>query len=282
MGHRDAGIQLYEAFEYEKAILHLTKAIEANPEDAEAHYRRACSRLHLIERDSVAPEETIRQVLQDLDRAIEISPDDYRVYYARAMTYAGMARYKESVSDLLVCIQSKDRNLRPKAHRRIGQIYDEKFEEMQAAALRHYEAYLQMGGNDPQVVTRVTDLKRAELERGTRSEEGPAQLLQVAHQLAAEGKHQEAFDLAARLLGDPYLPKDTLHEARELFVRERMEVEAERKAETLLETASGLIRDGKRDAARAVLEELTKKYPSTEAARTKAPALMRSIEQRNP
>jgi tetratricopeptide (TPR) repeat protein len=216
-----------------------------------------------------------------LDRAIEISPDDYRVYYARAMAYAGLARYKEAVSDLLVCLQSKDRHLRPKAHRRIAQIYDEKFEDMGAAALRHYEAYLQLGGNDSRAVTRVTELKGAELERRTHSTENSAQVLQVARQLAADGKHQEALDLAARLLSDPSLPKDTLHEVRELFVRERLAADIERKAETLLDTSTGLMKDGKHDAARAVLEELIKKFPLSDAAQTKAPALLRTILQRN-
>lgn len=280
-GHREAGVRLYEASEYEKAIIHFSKAIEANPEDSEAHYRRACSRLHLIERDSVAPEETIREILRDLDRAIELSPDDYRVYYARAMTYAGMARYKEAVSDLLVCLQSKDRNLRPKAHRRIAQIYDEKFEDMQNAALRHYEAYLQMGGGDPDAISRVSELKGAELERGKRSQESPAQVLQVAQSLAADGKHQEALELAARLLSDSTLPKDALHEARELFVRERLAVDVERKADALFDTATTLIKDKKHEAAQAILEELLKKFPSSEAARTKAPALLRTIRQRN-
>lgn len=220
MNHREEGARLYEASEYEKAIAHYSKAIESNPEDAEARYRRACARLRLIERDGAASEETMRRVLADLDRALELAPDDYRVYYARAMTHAAAARYKEAISDLLVCLQSKDRTLRPKAHRRIAQIYDEKFEDMQGAALRHYEAYLQMGGNDPHAAARAAELKRAELERA----------------------------------GSPAEP------------------------ETLLAAAAKLLKDGRIEAGRAVLEGLIAEYPSTESAR-KAAAILGGLER---
>lgn len=267
-GAREQGIRLYDASEYEKSILHFSRAIDENPEDAEAYYRRACARLHLLEREAVLSEETVRRIIKDLDRAIEISPDDYRIYYARAMTNAGMARYKEAVSDLLVCIQSQDRALRPKAHRRIAQIYDEKFEDMQEPALRHYEAYLQLGGSDPATLRRVAELKAAHVERGRPRVEDPARLIDLAHRLAMDGKHEESADLLGQLLADRKLPVQTQSEARELFLRQQRALEGERKAETLLETARGMLREGKDDGARFVLDELIQQYPGTRAAQT--------------
>ncbi len=275
---RDEGIQRYDAGEYEKAIESFDQTIRRNPEDAEALYKRACCRMKLMERDGVKVEPA-RLALDDLDRAIELAPDEYRVYFARAMAYAAQSRFKEAAHDLLVCVQSQDKRVKQKAHLRLAQIYDEKFEEMQGAALRHYEAYIQMGGQETPVVLRHEELKKSELERAGRPDAEAAQvkMLESARHFSASGKHQEALDLLARILQEPLLAKDPLQQAKDLYIKERLAVEIERKADALFEAAAGMIHDGKFDAAQGCLQELLKKYPDTQAAKIRAPGALLEI-----
>ncbi len=192
---RSEALRLYEAGEFDRSVHHWTLAIHDRQDDAEAYYFRACARLHLIERGGAATEEALKQVFKDLDRAIELSPDDYRAYYARGMAHACLARYKEAVRDLLICVQARDRDLKPKAHRRIGQIYDEKFEHMEEAALRHYESYLQMGGDDPVVARRVEELKKP-----ARPEGKAEAMFEMAEELYRSGKVEAAKAVLEELL----------------------------------------------------------------------------------
>jgi tetratricopeptide (TPR) repeat protein len=268
----DEGLKFYEAGEFDKALECYSASLKDHPENAEAYYRRACCRMHLMDRNGVK-EEPARQAIEDLDRAVELAPDDYRAYYARAMAYAALARFKEAAHDLLVCVQSQDKSIKRKAHLRLGQIFDEKFEDMEPQALKHFEAYLQMGGTESR---RYEELKKAELERSGAADVEQVQLkaLEQAKMLAKAGRHADSLDILARILTQPVMAKEPLQEARELYMQERLAVEAERKAEALFETASGMIQDGKLDVARGVLEELVKKYPTTEAARSKAPAAL--------
>jgi outer membrane protein assembly factor BamD (BamD/ComL family) len=98
--------------------------------------------------------------------------------------------------------------------------------------------------------------------------------VEQAKSLSKSGKHFEAEALLAQILAAPALGKDALQEARELYVKERLAVEAERKASALFDTALDLVKDGKFDAARTILKEIIKKFPETEAARTKSPPLL--------
>jgi tetratricopeptide (TPR) repeat protein len=269
---KEDAARLYEAGEYERALLAYGEAIGRNPQDALARYRRACCRLRLIERDGPR-EEDIRAALEDLDRAIEASPDDYPAYYARAMAYAVMARYKEAAQDLLVCVQSQDKNLKRKAHVRLGEIYDEKFEEMQVPALRHYQAAAQLG--DTSVAARLKELDQA--ERETAADVESAQLKDLDRAKRASSP-QEAADLLAAILHEPRLGREPLQEARDLYVRVRLEVETERRADALLETAVGLAKSGKREGAKDLFEEIIRKYPETPAARKAAAALLELLK----
>jgi tetratricopeptide (TPR) repeat protein len=224
----------------------------------------------------------LNAVLGDLDRAIELAPDDYWYYYSRAMALAVMARYREAAQDLLVCVQSKDRVLNAKAHRRLAQIYDQKFEDMQGPALRHYELYLQMGGDDRESVHRCSELKKLELERPDETSKEEAQLrdLEHARDLTDKGEYAHAVELLTKIISAPALADEKLKAARELYVRARVALEGEQKANALYETASSMVREGKIGPARAILEEIMNKHPTSEAARTKAPTLLLKLEKR--
>jgi thioredoxin-like negative regulator of GroEL len=214
-------------------------------------------------------ESLVEGALDDLERALEAAPDDYRAFYARAMVYATAARYKEAAQDLLVCVQAPDKAIKRKAHRRLAQIYDEKFEDLQSEALRHYETYLQMGGDDPECRRRSQDLKTAELERGAAEDPDRAQLaaLESARQCALIGRHEEAVELLSRILSRSALPEEHLRAAKELYIRERLALESERKASSLYEAALDMLKDDKVGQAKSVLEELVRKYPGSEASR---------------
>jgi tetratricopeptide (TPR) repeat protein len=276
--HFELGKERYEKRDYPQAIEQFTLELKRDPHNADAHHLRGMCRLLMIESDGFVTDARIRSALADLDRAIELSPDSYSYYYTRAMAHAVMARYRDAVSDLLVCIQSKDRELAPKAHRRLAQIYDDKFEGMQDLALRHYEVYLQMGGDDSTAARRCAALKKTEDERSDVG--GGHEALVKARRLADSSEHGLAVELLAKLLSESGLPEDVQREARELYVKERLALEIDRKAQTLFDTATEMLQAGKRAGAVDLLDELVRKYPDTSVARTKAVPLLKELRNR--
>jgi tetratricopeptide (TPR) repeat protein len=231
-------------------------------------YQSACDKIDRI-RQGEWNERVVQETLADLDQAIETAPDDYRAYYARAMVYASAARYKEAAQDLLVCVQAQDKSIKRKAHRRLAQIYDEKFEDLKPESLRHYELYLQMGADDPESRRRAQELKKAELERGDLDDPDQAHLkiLESARLAAASGRHEESVELLSQILSRSSLSEEQLRAVKDLYIKERLALETERKAGALFEAALDMIKDGKVEQARGVLEDLVRRYADTPAAK---------------
>lgn len=211
--HVDAGVEAAGNGRHGEAVEHFTKAIAAHPEHADAYHHRGCSyvRLRLGEEtpgDSRAVEE---KALRDFDRALKINPAHGKAFYNRAMVLASRAQYRAAAENLLQACQFDARN--PEPHLRLGQIYEEKFEDRGIAALEHYEKYADLGGRDPATLEKVRawrELKRQSAAPAPGASSKPttvddekkaAELHDEFKRLFRENKKAEALQVIETLLG---------------------------------------------------------------------------------
>jgi tetratricopeptide (TPR) repeat protein len=209
----DAGLAEAAKGRHSEAIDQFTKAIAAYPELADAYYHRGCSYVKLrlgqeMQGDSRAAEE---KALRDFDAAIRINPAHGKALFNRAMVLASRAQFRQAAEDLLQACQFDARN--PEPHLRLGQIYEEKFEDRGIAALEHYEKYADLGGRDPAALEKVRawrEIKKAAApapgaapkppEPGVDGEKKAAELHDEFKRLFRENKKAEALTVIETLL----------------------------------------------------------------------------------
>jgi tetratricopeptide (TPR) repeat protein len=117
-----------------EAIRLYTRAVKANPDNAEAYYERGkcCVRVRLDPKTEV----------------------DSRVYEERALEdFSSRAQYKQAADDLLNAARFKPQD--PEAHLCLGELYEAKFEDRAILAMDHYEKYVELGGTNPTIREKV-------------------------------------------------------------------------------------------------------------------------------
>lgn len=117
----EQGNASFQAGRYTDAVSACTKAIEQNPNDAQAYKVRG---------DAHAALGRYRQALRDYTKAIELQPEDAQAYEQRGNVQASLGNYEQSKKDL-----DKAEELKPKmasAHLLKGIEY-EKLGEWEAA-----------------------------------------------------------------------------------------------------------------------------------------------------
>lgn len=91
-----------------------------------------------------------------LDEASRLAPAAPQPFYARAVLYAVSDRARRRAPAFLEAAVRRDGHpLR--AHRAAGILYQDVLED-DAAAVRHFEAHVQLGGRDPEVIARLVYL----------------------------------------------------------------------------------------------------------------------------
>jgi Tfp pilus assembly protein PilF len=207
----DAGLEAARAGKHAEAVERFTKAVAADPEMADAYHHRACSYVRMrlgeeMQGDSRAAED---KALKDFDLALRLNPAHGKAYFNRAMIYASRAQYRAAAEDLLKACQFDERN--PEPHLRLGQIYEEKFEDRGLAALEHYEKYADLGGRDPATLDKVRawrELKKcaarapppAAKPPGVDDEKKAAELHEDFKRLFREGRRAEALKVLETLM----------------------------------------------------------------------------------
>lgn len=83
----DSGVEDFQKKEYQEAINDYTKAIEINPDYADAYFYRGCAKHKL---------KNYRGALADFSRAIQINPNYVDAYYYRGIVKDDLARYEAS------------------------------------------------------------------------------------------------------------------------------------------------------------------------------------------
>lgn len=104
----------YEAGEYDKAAIDYDKAIELDPNGANAYYNRGCAYSEMREYENA---------IADYNKAIELDPGDAYTYYSRGLAYHEKGEVPKAVSDLEKCIGlSTDTELTADAQRALNEM----------------------------------------------------------------------------------------------------------------------------------------------------------------
>lgn len=198
-GYLEEGRRLAAEGDHRGAVERYTRAILADPELPEAYYGRGYSHVQL--RLSRATEGDVRlheeRALADFGAAIRLDPTFADAYFNRAMVLCYRAQFKPAAEDLLSAVRFKPKD--PEPHLLLGKLYEEKFEDRLAAALQHYEKYLELGGRDPSVVEKVRahqelrKLAAAPAKAPTVEEEKKAEELMERFKLLFPGRREEAL-----------------------------------------------------------------------------------------
>lgn len=186
----------------EAAIEAFGRAIEAVPEIAEPYVRRASARIRGVANGEVADEAAeLGRAVEDLSVALRIHPLYFEAAFNRGLTLAALSRYREAAQDLEQAAQARDIGLRRDAHSKLAQLLEEKFVDLEAQALRHYDAYAELGGRDQDVLARAASLRDRQKSSSAAPEEEAAAraLLDEARVLLAEGRKDLAGELLARV-----------------------------------------------------------------------------------
>ena len=208
-GYRDEGDEALAAGNHARAIDLYTRALEVNPSAAETWWRRGNA---LVARplDPAAPNrkrDWLRQAESDYSAATRLNPAFRDAFFNRAMVYLKMKRYKEAATDLLECTRLDPKDKDPEMI--LGEIYLKNLEDQQVRGMEHYDNYVKLGGDDPEVVKLVRDwreLKRAmappapEAPRGPTNEDEAAARQIHARVLSLIPKGEEQRPEVAKLL----------------------------------------------------------------------------------
>ena len=166
--YMDAGDEYYQRGEHQDAMESYDRAVQAHSRTAEAYFRRGNTHLRIArdpEGEGLAREHE-NQALVNYRRCLQIDPAHGRAYYNRAMIWIKRGMPRDAVKDLLryARMQSKD----PEPHYLIGWLYEEKFEDnsMLIRAMGHYEKFLELGGRNKSVRTKVENWKKLKAASG--------------------------------------------------------------------------------------------------------------------
>ena len=104
----DSGIEKAKSGEYEEAFIDFDKAIEVDPQYAEAYFNRGVAyyNLRLIYYDFDDDEYLfLSKAIDDFDKAININPQYAEAYHARGLVKMQLGKYKEAIDDLDTAIE---------------------------------------------------------------------------------------------------------------------------------------------------------------------------------
>mgnify|MGYP001594801437 CR=1 FL=1 len=170
----DAGREAAHKGDHPAAIDHYSAALKVNPEMAEAYYERGVSNVRL--RLSPPPDKDSRpyedRALSDFSAAVRFNPAYGDAFFNRAMILSSRAMYKPAAEDLLNAIRFKPHDAEP--HFLLGRLYETKFEDSMAAALEHYEKYVDLGGPDAETREKVRVWKQLKLAAAQPQAPAPA------------------------------------------------------------------------------------------------------------
>src|SRR6185295_11758345 len=141
--------------DHPEAIRIYTRAVKANPDNAEAYYERgkSCIQVRLDPKTEGDSRTYENQAVEDFGAALRKNPAYADAYFNRAMLLSSRAQYKQAVDDLLNAVRFKPQD--PEAHLSLGEIYENKFEDRMVLAMDHYEKYVDLGGTSGTVREKV-------------------------------------------------------------------------------------------------------------------------------
>jgi len=147
---------------YAEAADLYTESLKLNPASAETWYRRGNAYLKRTP-DPESPNhrrDWIRQAEQDYSAAIRLNPAYAVAYFNRAMIHMKTKRYIDAAKDLFEVTRLETNKADPmlkEAELYLGDIYLQKLEDQMVTGMRHYDEYVKLGGDRPDVVKLVRE-----------------------------------------------------------------------------------------------------------------------------
>ena len=166
---------------YAEAIDAYTESLKLNPTAAEVWYRRGNAYLKRPS-DPQFPNlrrEWIRQAERDYSSALRVNPTLAVAYFNRAMVHMKGKRYLDAAKDLFEVTRLETNKADPMlrdAELYLGDIYLTKLEDQQVLGMGHYDEYVKLGGDRPDVVKLVREWRQlisASKTEGSAAPKGP-------------------------------------------------------------------------------------------------------------
>lgn len=154
---------------HKEAMDRFSSAIALHPKFEAAYYKRGVCRLTITSKDqSKNPRLDLQEAISDFTQSIALWPLNHDSFYNRGVSYATLAMYREAVRDFQAALRSSDPELLKRAHRKLGLIYQDEYEDMKTEALAHYGKYMELGGEDPDIAKRIKGLQDSDSRDGGR------------------------------------------------------------------------------------------------------------------
>jgi tetratricopeptide (TPR) repeat protein len=198
---------------FARAIDLYTESLNLNPSAAEAWYRRGNA---FIKRpaDPDAPNrrrDWILQAERDYTSALRVNPTLIVAYFNRAMVYLKLKQYVQAAKDLFEVTRLETNKSEPMlrdAELYLGEIYLTKLEDQQVLGMEHYDQYVKLGGDRPDVVKLVREWRElknsmapaSEAPKGPTAEDEAAARQLHTKVLSLIPKGEEARPEVAKLL----------------------------------------------------------------------------------
>jgi tetratricopeptide (TPR) repeat protein len=214
--HRDRGDEAAKLGNLEEAISSYSESLSLNPTSAETFYRRgnAYVKLRLHPSETGPRREWILQAERDYSAALRLNPAFTPAYFNRAMLRMKLKQYLEAAKDLFDVTRLETNKSEPMlrdAELYLGEIYLTKLENQQVLGMEHYDQYVKLGGDRPDVVKLVREwreLKSTMAPPAPAAPKGPtAEDEKAARELHAKAvaliqKGEEARPELAKLLDE--------------------------------------------------------------------------------
>jgi tetratricopeptide (TPR) repeat protein len=159
---RELGDEASKQGNFAQAIDFYSESIKLNPAAAETWYRRGNA---FVRRpmDTATPNsrrEWIRLAERDYTQAIARNAMFTHAYFNRAMVYMKTRRFIDAAKDLLEVTRLETNKSDPMlrdAELYLGEIYLTKLEDQQVLGMEHYDQYVKLGGDRPDIVKLVRE-----------------------------------------------------------------------------------------------------------------------------
>jgi tetratricopeptide (TPR) repeat protein len=176
--YRAQGDAAAKAEDYSEAIGFYTESLKLNPSAAETWYRRG----NAFVKQPPDPEspnhrrDWIRRAEQDYTAAIRLNPMYTVAFFNRAMVYMKTKRYIDAAKDLFEVTRLETNKSDPMlrdAELYLGDIHLKKLEDQLVTGMRHYDEYVKLGGDRPDVVKLVREWRELQSSIGEANAPAP-------------------------------------------------------------------------------------------------------------
>ena len=159
---KEKGISLAMSGEYEKAIECFDKAIELNPNYADAYYDRGLTYYQL---------KRYEKAIEDYNKAIELNLSDAEAYYDRGLTYHKLKRYERAIEDYTKAIELDPNLAEAYCARGHAYFYSKQYEK----AVEDYTKAIELGSNLTSVYeNRELALRKLEEQKAAQEKDEPS------------------------------------------------------------------------------------------------------------